>query len=170
VSGRLKKGPVRAAVPVTLQENPAPFAGGFTDVATSATDADGRYRFEDVQPELNTRYRTRTAVPDATSAELLVEVRIKVVLRLSDRTPLRGQLVTFSGTASPEHDGRLVFIQRRTRTGNWKTVRRTVLRDAGSEFSTFSKQIRVRRDTTYRAKVSTIRITPTARAAASALT
>jgi hypothetical protein len=153
VSGRLKKGAVKAAVPVTLQENPAPFTAGFQNVATTATDTDGKYSFTDVQPEQNTRYRTKTAVPDATSAELLVEVRIKVVLRLSDRTPLRGQRVTFSGTASPEHDGRLVYIQRRTRTGNWRTVRRTVLKDAGSEFSTFSRGIRIRRDTTYRAKV-----------------
>jgi hypothetical protein len=153
VSGRLKKGAVKTPVPVTLQENPAPFTGGFTDVSTTTTDTDGKYSFTDVRPEQNTRYRTRTAVPDATSAELLVEVRIKVVLRLSDRTPLRGQLVTFSGTASPEHDGRLVYIQRRTRTGNWRTVRRTVLKDAGSEYSKFSKRIRVRRDTTYRAKV-----------------
>jgi hypothetical protein len=153
VSGRLKKGAVKAPVPVTLQENPAPFTGGFKDVATTTTDTEGKYSFTDVRPEQNTRYRTRTAVPDATSAELLVEVRIKVILRLSDRTPLRGQLVTFSGTASPEHDGRLVYIQRRTSTGNWRTVRRTVLKDAGSEFSRFSKRIRVRRDTTYRARV-----------------
>jgi hypothetical protein len=152
VSGRLKKGAVKAPVPVTLQENPAPFTG-FKDVATTTTDAEGKYSFTGVRPEQNTRYRTRTAIPDATSAELLVEVRIKVVLRLSDRTPQRGQLVTFSGTASPEHDGRIVYIQRRTSTGNWRTVRRTVLKDAGSEFSRFSKRIRVRRDTTYRAKV-----------------
>jgi hypothetical protein len=84
---------------------------------------------------------------------VVVQVRIKVVLRLSDRTPVRGQRVTFSGTASPEHDGRLVYIQRRTRTGNWRTIRRTVLKDAGSEFSTFRKGIRIRRDSTYRAKV-----------------
>jgi hypothetical protein len=153
VSGRLKKGPVQAAVPVMLQANPAPFTGGFKDVATTTTDADGKYSFTGVRPEQHTRYRTKTAVPDATSAEVLVEVRIKVVLRLSDGSPQRGQIVTFSGTASPEHDGRLAYIQRRTRTGNWRTVRRTALKDAGSEFSRFSKRIRIRRDATYRAKV-----------------
>jgi thermitase len=153
VSGRLKKGPVQAAVPVMLQENPAPFAAGFQDIATTTTDADGRYRFTDVRPELNTRYRTRTTVPETTSAELLVEVRMKVVLRLSDRTPLRGQIITFSGTVSPEHDGRLVSIQRRTRTGNWKTVKRAVVKDAGSEFSKFTRRIRARHDNTYRARV-----------------
>jgi hypothetical protein len=153
VSGRLKKGAVKTAVPVTLEENPSPFTGGYQNVATTMTDTDGRYRFTDVRPELNTRYRAKTAVPEAISADLLVEVRIKVVLRLDDRTPRRGQLVTFSGTAAPEHDGRLAYIQRRTRTGNWRTVRRTVLKDAGSEFSRFSKRVRVRRDTTYRAKV-----------------
>ena len=153
VSGRLKKGPVQAAVPVTLQENPFPYTGGYRDLATTTTDAEGRYRFTDVRPELHTRYRARTAVPDAMSAELLVEVRFKVVLRLDDRTPRRGQLVSFSGTVAPEHDGRIAYIQRRTSTGNWRTVRRTTLKDAGSEFSRFSKRIRVRRDTTYRAKV-----------------
>jgi hypothetical protein len=153
VLGRLKKTTVRSGVPVILQENPAPYDGGWRDLATTTTEPSGRYGFDDVQPELNTRYRTKVAVPETISAELLVEVRMKVVLRLSDRTPLRGQIVTFSGTTAPEHDGRLVYIQRRTRTGNWRTVKRTVLKDAGSEFSRFTRNIRVRRDATYRAKV-----------------
>jgi hypothetical protein len=83
----------------------------------------------------------------------LVEVRFKVALRLSDRTPLRGQRVRFFGTVAPEHDGRLIAIQRRTAAGNWRTVKRTVLKDAGSEFSSFRKRVKIRRDGVYRAKV-----------------
>jgi len=39
------------------------------------------------RPLLNTRYHVSTVVPPETSADILVQVRIKVVLRLSDSTP-----------------------------------------------------------------------------------
>ena len=153
ISGRLKTGLVRTGVLVTLQANPAPYSGGFQDVGTTTTDSQGRYRFDDVGPEQSTRYRVRTTLPSATSAELLVEVRFKVALRLSDSTPRRGQRVTFSGTVGPEHDGRLVYFQRRTASGNWRTFKRTVLKDAGSEFSKYARKVKIRRSGTYRAKV-----------------
>ena len=77
---------------------------------------------------------------------------MKVTLRTNKATVARGRRVRFSGTVAPEHDGRAVFIQLKKR-GVWKTVKGTVLKDAGSEFSKFSKKIRVRRSGTYRAKV-----------------
>jgi hypothetical protein len=153
VSGKLKQTPLRSNVPITLEDNPAPYTRGFERLATTTTDKNGDYTFSGVRPLLNTRYRTTALSAQAASSELLVQVRIKVVLRLDDRTPLPGQRVRFFGTAAPDHDGRLVYIQRRTRTGRWKTVARTALQDAGTEFSQFSRRIRVRRDTTYRARV-----------------
>jgi hypothetical protein len=153
VSGRLKGTALKAGVLVTLQELPFPYSGGWQDAATTTTDKQGDYSFTGVRPDLTTRYRTTTAVPQATSKEVTVEVRIRVTLRLSDSTPRRRQRVRFYGTAAPEHDGLVVHIQRRSITGRWKTVRRTVLKDAGDEFSRYSKRIRVRRDGTYRARV-----------------
>jgi hypothetical protein len=151
-SGKLKG--TKAAVPITLQGKPAPFTGAFGDVATANTSTKGDYVINGTRPQRNTRYRVVTTVaPVETSAELLVEVQIKVVLRLSDRTPAAGQRVRFYGTAAPDHDGRTVYIQRRTTTGAWRTVKKATLRDAGSKLSKFSKRIRVRRDNTYRALV-----------------
>ena len=138
VSGKVK-GPLKDPVPVTLQQNAAPFTGGFEDVATTLSANNGNYAFSGLRSAVITRYRATILVPPETSSEVLVQVRIKVVLRLSDRTPRRGEPVRFFGTAAPEHDGLTVRIQRQTRTGSWRTVARTRLRDAGTERSRFSR-------------------------------
>jgi hypothetical protein len=153
IVGRLKSTPVKAGVLVRLQELPAPYDGGWQEAGTATTRTNGSYRFAGVSPDRNTRFRTVTTVPQSLSRDISVPVRIKVVLRLSDRTPAKGQKVTFSGTAAPEHDGRLVHIQRRSSSGKWRTLRRTALRDAGTELSSFTRNIRVRRDGTFRAVV-----------------
>jgi hypothetical protein len=152
ISGKLT-GKVKSSTPVTLVGNEAPYTGGYDRVATTTTDGNGDYRFTGVRPLLNTRYHVSTTAPKVTSADVLVQVRIKLVLRLSDRTPAKGQRVKFFGTAAPDHDGRLVYIQRRTSTGKWRTLARTALKDAGSEFSKFSRRMHVRRSATYRARV-----------------
>lgn len=151
ISGKLR-GPLKAGAVVTLQDNPAPYTRGFRDVATTTTAKNGAYTFGGIRPTLNTRYRTMTPGP-VTSSELLVPVRIKVTLRLSDQTPRAGRRVRFFGRVAPEHDGRGVRIQRQTRTGSWKTVARTRLRDAGTARSRYSRRIRLKRDAVYRARV-----------------
>jgi hypothetical protein len=153
ISGRLKNTTLKAAIPVTLQEKPYPYTGGYKDVDTQTTSSTGSYSFDAVSPLEDTRYRVVTAPPKAVSPELLLKVRIKVVLRLGDRTPRRGQRVRFHGTAASEHDGRTVYIQRRSSTGSWRTVKTAILQDAGTELSTFSTRIQVRRNGTYRARV-----------------
>jgi hypothetical protein len=153
ISGKVK-GPLKDPVPVTLQQNPYPFTdGSFEDSATTLTAGNGDYAFSGVRPARNTRYRTTALVPPQTSAEVEVQVRIRVALHLSDRTPRAGQRVRFYGTAAPAHDGRTLRIQRQTQTGTWKTVARTGLRDAGDERSKFSRRVRVGRDGVYRARV-----------------
>jgi hypothetical protein len=152
ISGKLK-GTLKAGALVTLQQKPHPYTGDYETVATTTTATNGDYEFKDVDPLKNTRYRVTTTVPQTVSAEILVKVRIKLTLRLSDSTPRAGQRVRFAGTAAPEHDGRTVYIQRRTLTGRWRTVKQTTLADVGTEFSKYAKRIRVRRDGTYRARV-----------------
>jgi plastocyanin len=78
---------------------------------------------------------------------------MNVSLRLSDYTPRRGQRIRFYGSVRPQHDGRLVHVQRRTRTGRYRTVARTRLRDAGTSRSTYSVRLRLYRDGTFRALV-----------------
>jgi hypothetical protein len=152
ISGKLK-GKVKSSIPVALVGNEAPYTGGYDPVATTTTGSKGDYRFTGIRPLLNTRYHVSTTAPPETSADVLVQVRIKVVLRLSDRTPRKGQRVRFYGTAAPDHDGRLVYIQRQSSTGKWRTLARTALKDAGTEFSKFSRRMRIRRSATYRARV-----------------
>jgi plastocyanin len=81
-------------------------------------------------------------------------VPIVVTLKLSDRRPEAGQRVRFSGTVTPALDGQAVQIQRRTRTGSFKTVAKTALRDAGDERSKYSLRIRMLRDAVFRARVA----------------
>jgi hypothetical protein len=152
IAGRLKKQP-KPGVKVSLEQLPAPYDGGWKPVGSADTRTNGRYSFGVVEPLENTRYRVTTAEqPQRKSNEQLVEVRYKVVLRLDDRTPRKGQRVRFFGTVGPESDARAVNIQRRTFSGRWRTVKKTVTLDAGDELSQFSTRIRVRRDGTYRAR------------------
>lgn len=155
LSGQLQ-GTNAAGVTVDLQQQPAPFSGGFKNVAGASvkTDASGKFSFT-VQPGLTTRYRAvAKASPTTTSPELTLPVRFRVTLRLSDYTPKRGQLVRFSGVTAPAHDGALVYIQRRTSTGHWRTVRRATLRHAATgDHSTYSTRIRIRFTARYRSRV-----------------
>jgi hypothetical protein len=153
ISGRLKNTTLKSGVVLSLEAKPAPFTGDYETIATTQSSRNGHYVFAHVVPTEHTRYRVTSTVPQGTSDEVLVEVRIKVALRLSDKTPHKGENIRFYGTASPEHDGRTVYIQRRSFTGRWHSVKKTVLKDAGTELSRFSKHYRVRRDGSFRARV-----------------
>jgi hypothetical protein len=143
-----------AGVVVELEATPFPFADPFRRVERGATAADGVYSFA-VAPELNTRYRVRAkSSPTATSPHVRVNVRPRVSLRVSDRTPRRGQRVRFRGAVQPEHDGARVRIQRRTRGGGWNTVASPLLVPAlpidGVDRSRFSRRLRVHASRAYR--------------------
>ncbi len=149
LSGRLK-GPNKAGRIVTLQGAPHPFTSFTDNIATTTTSAGGDFSFTR-RPRLHTRYRVR--VGGVLSSTVTVLVRQRVSLRLSDRTPRRGQVVRFSGRSCPTHDGAVVSIQKRTSTGGWRTVRRTTLRDA-SRCSVYSRRLRIYRDGTFRSVVA----------------
>jgi hypothetical protein len=145
--------PGNPGVSVTLEQTPFPFTEPFKRVGDGTTDAAANYSFQ-VAPGLNTRYHvTAKASPPATSADVTVLVRPKVTLRLSDRTPRRGQRVRFKGSVLPAHDGKVVRIQRRTRNG-WKTLATPLLVSAtavdGVARSKYRKRIRIRRSGAYR--------------------
>lgn len=149
ISGRLKK-PPGAGQPLTLQKNPYPFSG-YVSLGTTSTAADGGYSFTSV-PKVNTRYRvvaTALAPQEITGVETVL-VQSRVSFRVSDRTPRRGQKVRFSGTVTPAHNGSVLQIQRRSSSGAWSTVAKTMLLDAGGTRSTFTRSLRIRRDAIYR--------------------
>ena len=151
ISGQLKTQD-KANKPVDLQEKPAG-EKALKTVQTKNTEQSGAYSFS-VKPVKNTRYRVVAKVsPPITSGEVEVPVRFRVGLRLSDYTPAAGQRVRFSGSVLPEHDGRVVYIQKRTSSGGWRGIARTTLRDAGTTRSVYSRRIRISRDGTFRARV-----------------
>ena len=157
ISGQVT-GPDNAGVEVELESNPAPFTAGFKNAGVKATtNAAGNYTMA-VTPTVNTRYRvTAKTRPRVTSPETLVNVRVRVGLRLSDSTPRAGQRVRFFGAVTPAHDGKIVRIQRRTSAG-WRTVARATLVTGttvnGVARSKYSKRIRIRRSGTYRARMT----------------
>lgn len=156
VSGRLT-GSNHGNRPVGLQRNPWPFRA-FVNARVTRTASNGSYSFT-VRPARHTRYRTVTPQPATIydtllrSPEVLILVRLRVGIRLSDSTPRRGQRVRFFGSVAPKHNGRKVFIQRRRRDGRWRTVARTVTRNAAGNRSRYSKRVRIVRSGAYRVRV-----------------
>lgn len=145
LSGQLKS-PNNAGKTVVLRADEFPFGDELRNVATTTTDAKGNYTFTR-RPARNTSYQSVSGA--AASAAVLVKVRVRMGLRVSDATPRVGQLVRFYGRACPAHDGLAVRIQRRTSAGSYRTVRRTTLR-GGTRCSTYTRRLRVYRDGTYR--------------------
>jgi hypothetical protein len=144
-----------AGVEVTLESRPASNSSGqFTNVATATTDPSGNYTFTQ-SPLVNSQYQVEAKVsPKVTSPVVTVQVRFAVSLRVSDATPKRGTRVRFSGVVKPGHDGASALIQKRSSTGTFRTVARTLLvasKTAGQ--SRYSKRLRIRRSGVYRVRV-----------------
>jgi hypothetical protein len=154
LTGKLTAANPNSGVAVDVEADPSPFEdSGFTRVAGGVTDANGDYRIL-AKPIAHTRYRVVAKTsPPTTSAVTTVLVRIRVKFTVSDSTPRAGRLVRFSGTACPEHDGKLAYIQRRTATGSYRTVARARLTDSGGPCSDYARRVRIRSDGVYRVKV-----------------
>ena len=133
---------------VRVEQDPYPL-GSFDSAGNAETNATGDWSLV-VKPTANTRYRARSGNVDSATVDVLV--RPSVTLRLSDRTPRRGQRVRFSGRVCPEHDTVAIKLQRRTKSG-WRTLASPVLADLpGTTCSKFARRLRVRRDGAYRAR------------------
>jgi hypothetical protein len=133
---------------VTVEADPFP-VDTFASAGTTTTNASGDWTFAH-SPTANTRYRARSGNAESKTVDVLV--RPAITLKLSDRTPAAGQRVRFSGRLCPEHDGTAIALQRRSGK-RWRTVTRPVLKDVpGATCSSYSKHLRVRRDSAYRAR------------------
>jgi hypothetical protein len=132
---------------ITIEADPSPFGGGFSNAGTTTTNATGDWTFA-AKPTQNTRYRARSGNADSKTVD--VNVRPAITLGLSDRTPAAGQRVRFSGRLCPEHDGTAVSLQRRVGT-QWRTVKSTLLKDIpGDSCSSYSTRRRVGKDSAFR--------------------
>ncbi len=147
LSGKLT-GSNSATRPVTIDHDPFP-VDAFTEAGTTTTNATGDWTFGH-KPAANTRYRARSGGAESQNEDVMV--RPAITLRLSDRTPARGQRVRLSGRLCPEHDTVAIALQRRFGT-EWRTVRSPVLKDVpGATCSSYSARLRVRRNSAYRAR------------------
>jgi len=135
---------------ITLRRDPFPYDGAYQRVDDVQTNDAGEYSFT-LKPDMNARYRT-SAKGGVESPEVTVLVRVAVTLLVSDKTPDRGDKVTFSGGVAPAHDSKVAKIQRRTRKG-WKRIAKTVLQDAGKDASSYSKDVTIRKSGRYRVRV-----------------
>ncbi len=154
LSGRLS-GAHHGGVPIRLEQDATrPYGDAYRSTPSiTRTAANGGYSFT-VKPLVNTQYRVVALIaPPVLSPPRLVLVRTLVGLRLSATTVHRGARVRFSGSVFPAHDGRTALIQKRSASGRFVTVARTLLRDAGADHSRYSRRVRILRDGVYRVKV-----------------
>lgn len=132
---------------VRVQDDVYPLSS-FANAGSATTNATGDWTLA-VKPTANTRYRANSGKVDSPTVDVMV--RPAITLKLSDRTPRRGQRVRFSGQLCPEHDTVAIELQRKTSTG-WKKVASPVLADIpGGTCSKYSVAKRVRRSGSYRA-------------------
>lgn len=144
ISGTLTA-PKNTGRTITLREDPFPF-DNLSNVGSADTDAQGNYSFVR-SPTVNTLYQVRRGGVE--SETVTVAVKPRVSLRFGDRTPAAGKRVRLSGKVCPEHDGGTLEIQRRKARGQWRTVARVTMADAGT-CSSYRRRLRVRRDGAFR--------------------
>src|SRR3954464_3024373 len=105
-----------SGITVSLQENPYPFAG-WSDVATTTTDAAGRYVFVR-QLKTNTAWRVVAQTkPAGTSKRALGRGEDTAPRRATPPPRRRGHRVLFGGFAPPAPLGAPVYIQRLGKSG-----------------------------------------------------
>jgi hypothetical protein len=158
ISGTLVNGAADAGRQVQLFERRAPFPGTWAVLQEGAAGADGSYAFS-VVPTRKAYYSvvapaTATAGREA-SPGLLVTVRRKVSIKVSDRTPRKNQLVKFSGFISPTYPlgpGGVATLQRRDKAGAFTNVKAVLLKAAG-DYTSYRVRVRLRSPGVYRIAV-----------------
>lgn len=138
---------------VTLQIKPFGSKSYSSVASTFATPA-GNFSFR-YFPFGNTSVRVvAKTTPTATSPGVFVGVQPSVGLRVGTTHPTKGQRVGFAGIVSPAFNGMLVWFQRRTVTGHWKTLAATTLFAASpgphGARSQYFRRLRINRSGTWR--------------------
>jgi hypothetical protein len=99
------------------------------------TGTDGSYSFT-VTPAENTIYQVRTALGSRHTAVLSEGVQDLVTMTPSSTTSTVGEMVTFTGTVTPDQSGHVIYLQRLAADGHWHNVEiRSVQPDGSFQFS-----------------------------------
>jgi plastocyanin len=80
--------------------------------------------------------------------------KLRVTLKASDATPLAGKKVRLFGVVTPARDGAKLLIQKRLRSGKFKTIATTRLKAAAGDKSSYSLKLRLSKDTVLRASLA----------------
>jgi plastocyanin len=79
---------------------------------------------------------------------------LAVTLKFSDSTPRAGKRVRIFGVVKPARDGRKVQIQKRLKSGKFKTIATARLKSAPGDKSVYALRLRVSADSVLRARVA----------------
>lgn len=98
----------------------------YEDILTTASDAQGRFTF--TRRVVKSADYTATATAhdqcrDATSGEVTVEVKVRMQIVVSDKTPDRGDRIKIKSSVRPQHDRTTLLLQRK-KGRRWVTVDR----------------------------------------------
>jgi hypothetical protein len=139
---------------VTLLSRPFPFTAPFAQVGnTVISDAGGRYSFTIGAVMQTSQFQVKASTNPPTTSEIAT-LTVNSQITFHTRTRVRkGRALLFAGSVAPPQDGLQVLIQKRSRTGVFRTVAHTTLRHLNATRSAYSRRIRARRSGTYRTVV-----------------
>jgi hypothetical protein len=124
ISGTLDKPGTTTPEPDTAVNlcSHTPQQNQFTCSAATTTDEDGSYSFP-VSPTSNTLYLVKTTLPpNRHSARLFEGVQDVVTMAPSTTSTQVGQVVTFTGTVTPDKAGELIYLERQGADGKFHAV------------------------------------------------
>ena len=137
---------------VELQVNPYPYLAGFSTVGNpEVTTAAGAFSFPYIGLLINAHLRVSTvSTPAVLSPTLLEGVGVRVVLHI--QRARRPGFFRFYGSIHPGEAGARVGVEV-LRAGHYVNVNGTIARPAGAGQSVFSRVLRLKAHTLYRALV-----------------
>lgn len=137
---------------VQLQARGFPYTSAFTNLGNPVvTDANGNFAIPLLPPTVNTQYRVQTVdKPVVTSPILNLGVAVRVQTNATKTRVKRGRTVRFFGTIRPARAGAQFAVQREKAPGVWQNVAGGITRTGSTDFSRWSKRVKIRRGGNYR--------------------
>ena len=148
--------PANAGRQVVLQQNPFPYAAGFTTVGNAQlTAADGTFGFALLSVPFNTQYRVVLPERPAVQSPIVgVGVAVRVSTRVTRQVVRTGRKVRFFGRVTPARPGAQIAVQK-LRGTHWVTVGGSITHGSKGS-SRYGLNVRIRRGGTYRVFVAIV--------------
>jgi hypothetical protein len=136
---------------VILQQRAFPYTAGFANVGNAVvTDGNGAFTFAALALPATTQMRVQTTDGKVTSPVATIAVAVRVETRIGTYRVTRGKRVRFSGVIHPGREGAQYAIQKLNRKGSWSTVAGGITRRGTTNYSGFSRRVRIKRGGEYR--------------------